>query len=80
MPPTRPQRPAPDLGHVAGTLCEALAWLNSPAAIAGEISALGRLQAQGDTSEATRVLLRDWRAIQRMQATLVQVDAESAAA
>lgn len=71
---------APDLGRVSGSLAEALAWLNSPATIAGEIGALERLQAQGDTSEATRVLLRDWRAIQRAQATLVQRDAESAAA
>ncbi len=63
---------APDLGRVGDSLAEALAWLNSPATIAGEISALERAQAQGDTSEATRVLLRDWRAIQRAQATLVQ--------
>lgn len=77
--PKRPQS-APDLGRVGDSLAEALAWLNSPAAIAGEISALERLQAQGDTSEATRVLLRDWRAIQRAQATLVQRDAESAVA
>ncbi len=70
----------PDLGRVSGSLCEALAWLNSPAAIAGEIAALERAQAQGDTSEATRVLLRDWRAVRQVQATLVQLDAESEAA
>jgi hypothetical protein len=62
------------LGRVGGQLAEALAWLTSPAAIAGEIVALERLQAGGDTSEATRTLLRDWRAIQRAQATLVQLD------
>ncbi len=73
-------RTGPDLGRVDTSLAEAQAWLNSPAAIAGEISALERAQAGGDISEATRVLLRDWRAVQRMQATLVQVDAESAAA
>lgn len=69
-----------DLGRVSGSLCEALAWLTSPAAIAGEIVALERAQAAGDTSEATRVLLRDWKAIQRAQATLVQTDGESEAA
>ncbi len=69
-----------DLGRVSGSLAEALAWLTSPAAIAGEISALERLQAQGDISEPTRILLRDWKAIQRMQATLVQPDDESEAA
>lgn len=66
-----------DLGHVSGTLCEALAWLNSPAAIASEISALERAMAQGDISEATRALLRDWRAVQRAQVTLVQLDDET---
>ena len=70
----------PDLGRVSGSLCEALAWLNSPAAIAGEIGALERAQAQGDTSEATRVLLRDWKAVQRAQTRLVQLDEESEAA
>ncbi len=69
-----------DLGRVSGSLCEALAWLTSPAAIAGEISALEQAQATGDTTEATRVLLRDWRAVQRAQATLVQLEDESAAA
>jgi len=34
----------------------------------------GTAQAGGDASEATRVLRRDWRAIQRTQATLVQLD------
>lgn len=70
----------PDLGRVSGSLCEALAWLNSPAAIAGEISALERAQASGDTTEPTRVLLRDWRSVRQVQATLVQLDAESEAA
>ncbi len=69
-----------DLGRVSGQLAEALAWLTSPAAIAGEIGALERAQAGGDDSEATRALLRDWRAIQRVQATLVRPDDESAAA
>jgi len=48
-----------DLGRVSGTLCEALAWLNSPAAIAGEINTLERARAGGDNSEATRALLSD---------------------
>jgi len=69
-----------DLGRVSGQLCEALAWLNSPAAIEGEISTLEQAQATGDTTEATRVLLRDWRAVQRAQATLVQLGDESEAA
>ncbi len=77
---TRTRRTGPDLGRVSGTLCEALAWLNSPAAIAHEIAALERAQVAGDTSEATRVLLADWRAVQRAQATLVQSDDESEAA
>lgn len=66
-----------DLGHVSGSLCEALAWLNSPAAIAGEIAALERAQAAGDASAVTRVLLNDWRAVQRAQAALVQPDGET---
>ena len=70
----------PDYGRADTALCQALAWLTSPAAIAGEISALERARAGGDTSEATRALLRDWRAIQRAQATLVQIDPESEAA
>jgi len=74
---TRTRRAGPDLGRVDHALCEALAWLNSPAAIAAEISALERAQAQGDTSEPTRVLLRDWRAIQKAQATLVQLGDET---
>ncbi len=69
-----------DLGRVSGSLAEALAWLTSPAAIAGEISALERAQAQGDTSEATRVLLKDWRRVQKAQASLVQFGDESEAA
>ncbi len=73
--PKRPQS-APDLGRVGDSLAEALAWLNSPASIAGEIVALERLQAQGDTSEVTAVLLRDWKAIQKAQAGLVAVDDE----
>lgn len=66
-----------DLGRASDTLAEALAWLNSPAAIAGEINALERAQAGGNGSEATRALLRDWRAIQRVQAILVQLDDET---
>ncbi len=73
--PKRPQS-APDLGRVGDSLAEALAWLNSPATIAGEISGLERQQAAGDTSAATAVLLRDWRAIQKAQAGLVAVDDE----
>lgn len=66
-----------DLGRVGDALAEALAWCHSPAFIAAEIAALERAQAGGDTSEATAVLLRDWKAIQRVQATLVQLDDET---
>jgi hypothetical protein len=59
------------IGRVGGTLAEALAWLNSPAAIAGEIAQLERAQRDGDDSDATRVLLADWRAVQRAQRAIV---------
>ncbi len=61
----------PDLGRVTGELAEQLAWLSSPAAIAGEIAALERAQTAGDRTEATRALLRDWRTVQRTQAHLM---------
>jgi len=78
MPPTtRPQRPGPDLGRVGDSLAEALAWCHSPAFIAAEIAVLERSQAQGDTTETTAVLLRDWKRVQRTQATLVQLDDET---
>ena len=63
-----------DLGRADNTLCEALAWCHSPVFIAAEISALERSQAGGDTSETTRVLMGDWRSVQRAQASLVQLD------
>ncbi len=59
------------LGRVGGTLAEALAWLNSPAAIAGELAQLERAQRDGDDSDATRTLLADWRAVQRAQRAIV---------
>ncbi len=59
-----------DLGRVGGELAEALAWLNSPATIAGEIARLETAQRAGDRSEATGVQLADWRAVQRAQAAL----------
>ncbi len=61
----------PDLGRVGGELAETLAWLNSPAAIAGEIARLERAQAEGDRSEATRALLADWRAVRKAQERLM---------
>jgi hypothetical protein len=57
----------PDLGRVGGELAEALAWLNSPAMIAGEIARLEAAQAEGDRSETTRAQLADWRAVDRAQ-------------
>jgi len=68
----------PDLGRVGGALAEALAWLNSPAAIAGEIAQLAAAQREGDRSEATGVQLADWRAVRRAQATLVGGDKQEA--
>jgi len=63
------------LGRVGGVLAESLAWLNSPAAIAGEIGRLERAIAAGDRSEATRTQLADWRAVRAAQAWLVTPEA-----
>ena len=60
----------PDLERVGGELAEALAWLNSPATIAGEIARLEEAQRQGDHSDATRALLADWRAVRKAQERL----------
>ncbi len=57
-----------DLGRVSGSLCEALAWLNSPAAIAGEISALERLQALVERCIAEEIDAERWRAVERIEA------------
>lgn len=73
--PETTTRPA-NLGRVGGSLAESLAWLNSPAAIRGEIGRLEAAVAGGDTSEATTTLLRDWQAVRRAQARLVGQDAE----
>lgn len=69
----------PNLGRVGGQLAEALAWLNSPAAVAGEIARLERAQADGDNSEATRALLADWRAVRAAQRRLVTTGGEGGA-
>ncbi len=61
----------PDLGRVGGEMAEALAWLNSPAMIAGEIARLEAALQAGDRSAATGVQLADWRAVRRAQARLV---------
>lgn len=63
-----------DLGRVGGEVAEALAWLNSPATIAGEIARLEAAQRAGDRSGATGVQLADWRAVQRAQGKLVGGD------
>ncbi len=54
-----------DLGRVGDSLAESLAWCHSPAFIAAEIAVLERAQVQGDATEATAVLLRDWKRVQR---------------
>ncbi len=63
------------LGRVGGAVAESLAWLNSPAAIDGEIRRLERARADGDRTEATRALLADWRAVKEAQARLVTKEA-----
>ena len=69
---------ARDLGRVSGALAEALAYLSSPAAIAGEIARLEAAIREGDASEATTVLLGDWRRVQEAQARLVAQTEEEA--
>ena len=69
---------ATNLGKVSGQLAESLAYLNSPAAIDGEIRRLERARAEGDTSEATRVQLADWRAVREAQRRLVGREAGDA--
>jgi len=59
------------LGRVGGALAESLAYLNSPAAIEGEIRRLERAQAGGDRTEATGALLVDWRAVRAAQRRLL---------
>lgn len=66
----------PNLGRVGGQLTEALAWLNSPAAITGEIGRLEAAIRDGDDSEVTRVLLADWRGVRKAQRRLVGNDLE----
>lgn len=58
-------------GRVGGDLAEALAYLNSPARIDGEIRRLERAIGAGDTSEATATLLADWRAVKAAQRGLL---------
>ncbi len=59
------------LGRVGGAVTERLAYLNSPAAIDGELRRLERARAEGDSTEATRVQLDHWRAVKAAQARLV---------
>jgi putative ubiquitin-RnfH superfamily antitoxin RatB of RatAB toxin-antitoxin module len=63
------------LGRVGGAVAESLAYLNSPAAIDGEIRRLERAQAGGDRTEATRALLADWRAVREAQRRLLAEEA-----
>lgn len=66
---------ATSLGRVSGALAEQLAYLNSPAKIAGEIRHHERAIADGDTSPETRALLADWRRVKAAQARLVAAGA-----
>ena len=67
--------PPPRLGNLGEALTEALAWLHSPATISHEIAFLTQQQALGDTSEATRAQLADWRAIREAQRRLLAEEA-----
>ena len=73
-PSSAPPRP---LGQVGGAVAEALAWLNSPAAIAGEVRRLEAAILAGDETEAARALLADWRAAQTAQRRLVAAQEET---
>ena len=66
---------ATSLGRVGGAVAESLAYLNSPAAIDGEIRRLERARADGDSTEATGALLVDWRAVRAAQRRLVGEEA-----
>ncbi len=57
-------------GKVDDQLAESLAWLNSPAAIAGEIARLKCAIQEGDDTAETRVLLADWLAMREAQRRL----------
>lgn len=63
--------PSSALGRVTGALAEQLAYLNSPAAIQGEIGRLEAAIKAGDTTTETRTLLADWRAVQQAQRRIV---------
>lgn len=63
--------PPPRLGNLGAALCEALAYLHSPASIDHEIAYLLQRRAQGDHSTETTVQLADWRAVREAQRRLV---------
>jgi len=60
-----------NLGRVGGEIAASLAYLNSPARIDAEIAHLETAVRAGDTSEATKVQLADWRAIRDCQRRLM---------
>lgn len=62
---------------MGGEVAEALAWLNSPAAIAAEVRRLEAAILAGDETEAARALLADWRAAQTAQRRLVAAQEET---
>jgi hypothetical protein len=61
------------LGRVSGELAEQFAYLNSPAAIAGEIARLESAIRGGDATTETHTLLRDWREVRAAQRKLLVV-------
>jgi len=69
----------PYLGNLGAALCEALAYLHSPASIDHEIAHLLQAQARGDRSAETAAQLADWRAVRAAQARLVGTPTEASA-
>jgi len=67
--------PPPKLGNLGAALVESLAYLNSPARIDAEIAHHERAVAAGDSSEATRAQLADWRAVREAQRRLLAEEA-----
>lgn len=64
------------LGRLSGDLLDSYAWLNSPAAIAGEIARLESVVRGGEATSDTHVQLQDWRAIRAAQRALLAAQGE----
>ena len=64
-----------NLGRVGGEIATSLAYLNSPARIDAEIAHHERAVAAGDSSEAVRAQLADWRTVREAQRRLLAEEA-----